>query len=152
MPCSCLVVAHRTLQAHLDQVWQLLWATAAVPCRDGGPQPAVIASRAGCRLITAYQELRQLSFLVASLLKALRVASAAEGVADAQGNAPAVRGMAHLGLDVGAAAAAVVRQPLFTSALHNAVRHIPPGASQPPRAPCRTMHYAPLQALSLLVC
>ena len=144
-----LFIANRTVQPHLNNVWSLLWKTAAASAPPAPPEAmtrslrrtdssngdgVAVAAAAACRLVLAYRELRQLEFLLRSLAAAMKEASAIRAPSDGGGGGGAQP------LLLPGACAAVVRHPLLLRALHQAVLHIPPGEYCPCLPP---LHPAP---------
>ncbi|KAL0022263.1 hypothetical protein WJX77_011953 [Trebouxia sp. C0004] len=97
---AILAVEHRAVQPHLAHIWHLLWLAAQE--RDG----LAVARAVAAGLVGAYAELRQLQFLLQSMLEALL------------SQHPAT-------------AAAVICTLSFVSALARAVREMPSGQAAP---------------------
>lgn len=138
----------RTIQPHLNQMWELLWHTAASDTPGTAPTAAhgghsgegadlpsassgtAVAASAGGRLVLAYRELRQLEFLVRSLIGAMRVAVIAAAGPQRPPSSAAVgptsssSSPSHLMAD---ACARLVRHPQILGALRQAVENLPPG-------------------------
>ncbi len=89
----------------------LLWRTSSC----GGAESVLAAAAAARRLVGAYQELRQMGFLLRSLNAALKQPDAAEGEAASECSA--------------AARSVVARDPGLLQAVRRAVIDVPPGQS-----------------------
>ncbi|KAL0041979.1 hypothetical protein WJX79_010815 [Trebouxia sp. C0005] len=97
---AILAVEHRAVQPHLAHIWQLLWLAAQE--KDG----LTVATAVAAGLVGAYAELRQLQFLLQSVLEAMLAQHPAT-------------------------AAALICTPSFVSALARAVREMPSGQAAP---------------------